>query len=184
MAHIKIITAHNTALRWEQLESARDRSRGNGGASSVSIAKPVGDLVVFHDHQRLDIANADDRLTKRYDKDKPDVVINCAAWTDVDGCESWTRNGLSRLTRADRKTLLNASRANGAPFVTISTDYVFDGTKEGFYTEADQPNPQSVYGLSKLEGERRARRASARDNRHTQRIYLRSRRNQFFEYYC
>jgi dTDP-4-dehydrorhamnose reductase len=46
--------------------------------------------------------------------------------------------------------------------VAISTDYVFDGEKEGFYTQRDQPGPESIYGLSKLEGERRAELANAR----------------------
>ena len=49
-----------------------------------------------------------------------------------------------------------------AGFVTISTDYVFDGLKDGFYTQRDDPNPLSVYGRSKLEGERRAQAAYAR----------------------
>ena len=55
-----------------------------------------------------------------------------------------------------------ACRRLGALFITISTDYVFDGEKDGFYTQRDQPNPQSVYAVSKLEGERRAQIAWAR----------------------
>ena len=60
------------------------------------------------------------------------------------------------------ENLAMASRMVKAAFVTISTDYVFDGQKEGFYTQRDDPNPQSVYGHSKLEGERRAQLAYAR----------------------
>jgi dTDP-4-dehydrorhamnose reductase len=55
-----------------------------------------------------------------------------------------------------------ACRKMGVPLITISTDYVFDGAKEGFYTEHDEPHPLSVYGWSKLEGERRAQAAWAR----------------------
>jgi dTDP-4-dehydrorhamnose reductase len=55
-----------------------------------------------------------------------------------------------------------ACRKSGSLLITISTDYVFDGEKDGFYTQRDQPNPQSVYAQSKLEGEQRAQRAWAR----------------------
>ena len=92
---------------------------------------------------------------------RPDVVINCAAWTDVDGCES----DLERAFQANAvgpENLAYASRLVGAGFVTISTDYVFDGEKEGFYTQRDDPNPKSTYAQSKFEGERRAQRAYAR----------------------
>src|SRR5207249_7039822 len=55
-----------------------------------------------------------------------------------------------------------ACRRFDALLITISTDYVFDGEKDGFYTQRDQPNPQSVYAASKLDGERRAQAAWAR----------------------
>ena len=58
--------------------------------------------------------------------------------------------------------LARACRKHDTLLITISTDYVFDGEKEGFYTQGDEPNPLSVYGLSKLEGERRAQEAWAR----------------------
>ena len=56
----------------------------------------------------------------------------------------------------------SSCRAFDALLITISTDYIFDGAKAGFYTQRDQPNPLSVYGSSKLEGERRAQREWAR----------------------
>jgi dTDP-4-dehydrorhamnose reductase len=91
----------------------------------------------------------------------PDAVINCAAWTDVDGCE--TDPERARAANAiGPENLATASRAVESGFVTISTDYVFDGAKQGFYTQRDDPNPQSVYANSKLEGERRAQLAYAR----------------------
>ena len=63
---------------------------------------------------------------------------------------------------AGPENLAIASRETDARLVTISTDYVFNGEKDGFYTQRDQPGPESIYGLSKLEGERRAQLAYAR----------------------
>jgi dTDP-4-dehydrorhamnose reductase len=89
------------------------------------------------------------------------VVINCAAWTDVDGCETNHSRAFEANAHGPQRLALNARRS-GASLITISTDYVFDGTKEGFYTQRDDPNPTSVYAASKLEGERRSLAASAR----------------------
>jgi dTDP-4-dehydrorhamnose reductase len=119
-----------------------------------------GDLIFSYDHRSLDIGDAD-RVMQTLEKDSPDTVINCAAWTDVDGCELDRERAFVANARGP-ENLANASREINAGLVTISTDYVFDGEKEGFYTQRDQPNPQSVYGVSKLEGERRAQLAYAR----------------------
>jgi dTDP-4-dehydrorhamnose reductase len=119
-----------------------------------------GDLVFTYDHRRLDIADSN-RVMNIFKQDKPDAVINCAAWTDVDGCEQDKERAFAANARGP-ENLAIASRAINAVLVTISTDYVFDGEKEGFYTQRDQPNPKSLYGVSKLEGERRAQLAHAR----------------------
>lgn len=119
-----------------------------------------GDLVRSFDHRTLDISN-EDLVTKTLLIEKPEVVINCAAWTDVDGCELNPERAFAANTRGP-ENLANASREAGALLITISTDYVFDGNKPGFYTQRDQPNPESIYGKSKLEGERRAQLASVR----------------------
>ena len=116
-----------------------------------------GDTVLAYNHCGLEIADAQDVL-KTLHEGKPDVVINCAAWTDVDGCESDRERAFAANARGP-ENLAHASHEMNSVFVTISTDYVFDGTKEGFYTEEDLPNPQSVYGRSKLEGERLAQKA-------------------------
>jgi dTDP-4-dehydrorhamnose reductase len=136
---------------------------GAGGMVGRAVSdhcKSLGDLVISYDHQSLDIADAD-RLLQTLRRDKPDVVINCAAWTDVDGCELDHERAFAVNARGP-ENLARASRESNAILVTISTDYVFDGDKDGFYTQRDQPNPQSVYGVSKLEGERRAQSAHAR----------------------
>lgn len=119
-----------------------------------------GDIVHSFDHRSLDISNQ--RLVTRTLLDaRPEVVINCAAWTDVDGCELNPERAYGANTRGP-ENLANASREARALLITISTDYVFDGKKPGFYTQRDQPNPESIYGKSKLEGEQRAQLASAR----------------------
>ena len=81
-----------------------------------------------------------------------DVIINCAAATDVDGCE---RNpDLARLLNADAPSLIaRLCAARGARMVHLGTDYVFDGALERPYTEEDKANPLSHYGVTKLEGD-------------------------------
>lgn len=136
---------------------------GAGGMVGQALSRScevAGDEVVTYDHQALDIADADLVQTAVLSA-RPDAIINCAAWTDVDGCELDPARAHA-ANAAGPENLARASREVGAGFVTISTDYVFDGEKEGFYTQRDDPNPQSVYGRSKLDGERRSQLAYAR----------------------
>lgn len=86
---------------------------------------------------------------------RPDAVIHCAAWTAVDACESDPDKAFLANATAVR-WVAEACAAAGAHLVHVSTDYVFDGTKPTPYVETDEPNPQSVYGRSKLAGEREA----------------------------
>ncbi len=88
---------------------------------------------------------------------KPSVVINCAACTDVDGCES-NRETAFRVNAEGVANLALVTRSIGARLVQISTDYVFDGAKGSPYLEDDPTNPLSVYGQSKLQGELNAAR--------------------------
>ena len=85
---------------------------------------------------------------------RPDVVIHCAAMTKVDDCES-NEELAFRLNGMGSANVARACRACGARLIAISTDYVFDGQRaEGDYSETDFPRPQTVYGKSKLAGER------------------------------
>ena len=87
---------------------------------------------------------------------KPRVVVNCAAYTDVDGCE--TNADLAMAVNGEGGGHLAAvTREIGALLVQVSTDYVFDGTKGSPFQEDDPVNPLSVYGRSKLLGEEQAR---------------------------
>ena len=83
---------------------------------------------------------------------KPHVVINCAAYTDVDGCETNVDTAM-QVNGEGVAFLAMVSREIGAKLVQVSTDYVFDGSKGSPYVEDDLPRPLSVYGESKLAGE-------------------------------
>lgn len=119
-----------------------------------------GRRVVALSHARLDVT-LESEVRKRVETERPQVVINCAATTDVDRCESepeWAR----RVNVEGPRFLARAARDAGADIVHISTDYVFDGEKEGFYTQDDEPHPLSVYGRTKLRGEAAVREESDR----------------------
>lgn len=135
-------------------------SAGLVGRAVVSHVSAQGQRVVGFDHAALDITNAR-AIETALEAERPDVVINCAAWTDVDGCELDHERAMDQNARGPELLALACRKAN-ALFITISTDYVFDGAKDGFYTQRDQPNPINIYGVSKLEGERRAQAAWAR----------------------
>lgn len=133
-------------------------AQGLVGNALVRHCKLMGDEVLAHPRQTLDIVDHE-LATKTITDAQPDIVINCAAWTDVDGCESDPERAF-QVNSLGPENLARACQKIDAVFVTISTDYVFDGKKEGFYTQLDEPNPLSVYGVSKLDGEQRVRCAN------------------------
>ena len=135
-------------------------AKGLVGRALVEHCSASGDEVFSYDHNALDIADAR-AVESVIAADRPDAVINCAAWTDVDGCET-NPTKAEQVNSLGPENLARASNKAGAVLITISTDYVFDGEKEGFYTQRDQPRPISVYGRFKLEGERKAQEAHAR----------------------
>ena len=89
----------------------------------------------------------------------PDAVVNCAAWTDVDGAED-DEDAATALNGEGAGNVAAAAAACGARIVHVSTDYVFDGTKRDPYVESDPVAPASAYGRSKLAGERAAAAAA------------------------
>ena len=117
---------------------------GMVGRALREFCEACGDTVFAYDREALDIANSD-AVQEAVRRDKPNAVINCAAWTDVDGCESDVERAFAANARGP-ENLAAASREANAAYITISTDYVFDGAKDGFYTQEDKPNPLSVYG--------------------------------------
>ncbi|HRE01181.1 MAG TPA: sugar nucleotide-binding protein, partial [Ilumatobacteraceae bacterium] len=114
----------------------------------------AGDEVVALGHGALDVTDRDAVLGV-VTTVRPDAVLHCAAWTAVDACEADPGRAFAANALAVRWVAEGCDRVD-AHLVTISTDYVFDGSKTGPYHEWDQPSPRSVYGASKLAGEAEA----------------------------
>lgn len=127
---------------------------GQLGRDTVLACAAAGDTVYGFDHRTLDVTDRD-AVLGAITSVRADAVIHCAAWTAVDACESDQGRAFAANALAVR-WVAEACTRTGAHLVQISTDYVFDGTKSADYHEWDAPNPQSVYGASKLAGEREA----------------------------
>lgn len=100
-------------------------------------------------------------LNAYIDETRPDIIINCAAMTAVDLCES-ERDKAYRINAIGPKNLAIAAEKAGIKLVHISTDYVFDGQAIAPYTEESEPNPVSVYGKTKLAGDEFVQRFCSR----------------------
>ncbi|HEY2303936.1 MAG TPA: dTDP-4-dehydrorhamnose reductase [Acidimicrobiales bacterium] len=115
-------------------------------------ASPSRHQVVALDHAGLDVGDRD-AVLQAVDAVGPDVVIHGAAWTAVDACETDPDRAFA-VNALGTRHVAEGARLSGAHVVYISTDYVFDGRAHDPYVEWDHPNPLSVYGRSKLGGER------------------------------
>jgi dTDP-4-dehydrorhamnose reductase len=124
---------------------------GQVGRELVELATARQLDVAAFDSQTLDITDAN-AVHMTIERERPDRVINAAAYTAVDRAEAEAERAFA-VNRDGAANLATACRAIGAPLLHISTDYVFDGNKQGDYIETDTPNPTSVYGASKLAGE-------------------------------
>ncbi len=128
---------------------------GAGGMVGREVMASAAAATVYgFTHDQLDVADRD-AVLQQLGATPLDAVINCAAFTKVDACETEIESAYRGNAFAVRN-LAEACAMNGSHLVTISTDYVFDGAKPSPYNEWDEPNPQSVYGASKLAGEREA----------------------------
>jgi dTDP-4-dehydrorhamnose reductase len=132
---------------------------GQLGAQLVRAFAAAGDEVLALVRPDFDITRMGDleRLTAW----RPDVVVNSAAWTDVDACAREPGRAMEINSEA-AGAVARAAAAAGAIIVQISTNEVFDGTAERPYTEDDPPNPINPYGASKLAGERAVAEANSR----------------------
>ena len=127
---------------------------GAGGmlARDVVVAAPA------HGHECAGLERGQLDVTDRRDVDAavadaaPEVIVNCAAWTDVDGAEADEAAALA-VNGSGAGNLAGAALAVGAQLVQVSTDYVFDGTATRPYVESDPTGPLSAYGRTKLAGE-------------------------------
>jgi len=124
------------------------------GQDVVAAAEAAGADVLALARGDLDVT--DERAVAAALADEPvDAVVNCAAWTDVDGAES-DPDGADAVNALGAGNLAQAAAHAGVRLVHVSTDYVFDGDRspdEPAYVESDVPGPRSVYGASKLAGE-------------------------------
>src|SRR5919112_4344709 len=130
------------------------------GRDVMLAAGNAGHEVVGYGRAEFDVTNPDS-LKRRLELERPDVVINCAAWTDVDGAEEAEEAAFA----VNGKGAGNAAAAAGeieARILHVSTDYVFDGAKGAPYVESDQPAPLSAYARTKLAGEEAVAAANKR----------------------
>ena len=136
---------------------------GAGGMvarAAVAHCESKGDEVFAYTRGELDISDKE-KVFEAFAAARPDAALNCAAYTDVDGSETNIERSFA-ANAVGVENLALASKQFDCGFVTISTDYVFDGAKSDFYTQRDTPQPISVYGCAKREGEIRAQTAYAR----------------------
>lgn len=126
-------------------------SSGQLGSDLVRVLSDTNEVLAFS-HPDLDVTDFD-KTKDTIVRLSPDILIHTAAYTDVDGCELDPNRAYKVNALGTQNVALGCQKV-GAQMVYISTDYVFDGKRRESYTEFDEPNPLSVYGLSKLAGER------------------------------
>jgi len=132
---------------------------GSGGQVGRALrdAVPAGIDVVPLSHAELDIAS-EAAVLDCVRRHEPDVILNAAAYTAVDRAET-EPDAAHRANAQGPRNLALAARASGARLITLSTDYVFDGTSCVPYTPEARPNPLGAYGESKRAGEEAVREA-------------------------
>ena len=126
---------------------------GTGGQLGHDLVEAFADHdTVATTHGQLDVADRDAVLAAITEL-RPDAVVHAGAWTDVDGCETDPDRAF-RTNALGTRHVVEGARIAGARVCYVSTDYVFDGTGDRPWVEWDAPAPLSVYGRSKLGGER------------------------------
>jgi dTDP-4-dehydrorhamnose reductase len=133
-------------------------SNGMLGADLVDLLKSRKDSldpnleVIETPHEVLDIT-LEDKVSGFISTHTPDIIVNCAAFTNVDKCETESKAAFN-VNALGPKYIAAAAKKCGARLIHISTDFVFDGNSNKPYAEENQTNPLSEYGRTKLEGER------------------------------
>lgn len=130
------------------------------GHDVVAEARRQGHEVAAFGREELDVTNPA-RVDRVIARERPGAVINCAAWTNVDGAEEAERE--AELVNGEGASFVAAAAKEvGAKVLYVSTDYVFNGEKGAPYTENDDPDPVNAYGRTKLAGERATALATKR----------------------
>jgi dTDP-4-dehydrorhamnose reductase len=130
---------------------------GQLGRQLVIAFEREGDTVIGLDHDSLELGDPD--APSALSRLAPDMVVNSAAWTDVDGCARDPQRAMELNGEAPGR-LAAAAAAGGSAFVQVSTNEVFDGERSEPYDEESPPRPINPYGASKLAGERLVARAT------------------------
>ncbi len=127
---------------------------GSRGQVGVEVVRALAGRaeVIARERATLDLARPGD-IAACVREARPDVIVNAAAYTAVDRAES-DEAAARAVNAVAAGVLAEKARRSDALLVHYSTDYVFDGTKQGAYVEADAPHPLNAYGRTKLEGER------------------------------
>lgn len=126
---------------------------GAGGMLGRDIAMAFSDHdLILTDREELDITNAQE-LNEKIKELRPDIIINCAAFVDVERAED-EEELAKKINVEGILNLINACRENNCTLAQISTEYVFDGENENGYDENSQTNPINKYGISKAQGEK------------------------------
>lgn len=132
-----VVTGRTGQLAASLVEAAASRP----GLQLITLGRPAFDL------------EATGSIDEQVRAQRPDIVVNAAAYTAVDKAEAEPERAFA-INRDGAAAVARAAARLGVPFVHVSTDYVFDGRKAQPYVETDQTNPLNVYGRSKREGER------------------------------
>jgi dTDP-4-dehydrorhamnose reductase len=133
--------------------------RGLLGGPLTRLLAARHEVLVF-DVDDMDVTD-EEAVLRTVARARPDRVVHLAAWTDVDGCEKDPARA-DRVNAGGTRNVAQACREVSAPLLHVSTDYVFDGAKEGTWNEGDAPRPLSAYGRSKLAAEEHVRGVAPR----------------------
>jgi dTDP-4-dehydrorhamnose reductase len=136
---------------WRAMRLLITGAAGMLGQDVAAAASACGHDVLGVAHAELDVTDRE-AVAALFDRCRPDAVVNCAAWTDVDGAEAAEDRALA-VNGPGAGNVARAAASVGAWTLHISSDYVFDGSKASGYVESDAVGPLSAYGRSKLAGE-------------------------------
>jgi len=138
---------------------------GGSGQLGIAISQELGERgLLFNAWSSKDLDITHGPIVRDFVSDlSPKLIINCAAWTDVDGAETDELQA-SRVNSDGAESLALAAKNCGAKLIHISTDYVFSGESKSPWQIGDAVNPQSAYGRTKADGERRVLSAYAENS--------------------